>query len=116
MVSVEEGPKVSDCDVAMGRVSRSVTEEDPIVLMCDVLDGIIVGIDSDICASSDKGTDNVFFDAAVDESNIQIAGGRFNVIRMFSADLFDKVNCARIHECFIFVCIIFFSNDDSGKT
>ena len=35
---------------------------------------------------------------------------------MFCANLFDEVNFAGVEECFVFIGIIFFADDDTGET
>jgi hypothetical protein len=35
---------------------------------------------------------------------------------MFSTNLFDKIDFAGVKECFIFICIVFFSDDNTSKT
>ena len=35
---------------------------------------------------------------------------------MLSANLFDKIDFAGVKECFIFICIVFFSDDDTSET
>ena len=116
VIDIEQCPQVGDGGVAVGWVSRSIGQEDSIVLMGDFLDGIIVGIDSNTSASTDKTANNILLHTAIDKGDFEIGGTRFNVEGMFGADLFDEVDFAGIQECFIFVGIVFFADDDTSET
>jgi hypothetical protein len=35
---------------------------------------------------------------------------------MFCADLFNEIDFAGIEECFVFICVIFFADDDTSET
>jgi hypothetical protein len=84
--------------------------------MCNFLNGVVVRVDSDTGSSSDKTANDIFFDSTIDESDFQIRVARVDMERVFCADLFDKVDFSGIEECFVFVCIVFFANNDSSKT
>ena len=100
----------------MSWISRSIGQENPIILMCNFLNGVVVGVDSDTGSSSDKTANDIFFDSTIDESDFQIRVPGFDMERVFCADLFDEVDFSGIEERFVFVCIIFFANNDSSKT
>ena len=84
--------------------------------MSNFLNGIIVRVDSDTRASTRKTANNILLDSAIDKGNFEIGRAGFDVEGMFGADLFNKVNLTRIQECFIFIGVVFFADDDTSET
>ena len=100
----------------MGWISRSIRQENSIILMGNFLDRIVVRVDSDTSPSSDQTADYVLLDTTIDESDFQIRIASFDMEGVLCADLFDKVDFSGIEERFVFVGIIFLADDDSSET
>jgi hypothetical protein len=83
--------------------------------MSDFLNRIVIGVNGNTCAATNKTANNVFLDTTINESDLEIGSPSFDMERVFGADSFDKVDCARIHEGLVFVGIVFFSDNDTGK-
>lgn len=71
--SVHERPQGPDCILTMGRVSWTVGDEDAIEEMGDFLDRIVEGEASHTRATADEGAEDVFFDTAIDDGDMQIS-------------------------------------------
>ena len=116
IVDVEESAKIGDSSGTVGWISRAIGQENSIILVCDFLNRVVVRVDSDTSPSSNETSNDILFDSAIDESNIQIRVASLDMEWMFRADLLYKIDFARIEERFIFVCVIFFSDNDTSET
>ena len=114
-VDIEESTKIGDGDGAVSWITGPVGKENPVELVGDFLNGIVVWVDGDTGAPPHKTTEDVLLDATIDEGNFQVGSTGFHVEGVFSADLLDEVDFAGVKVCLIFVGIVFFSNDDTGQ-
>ena len=71
--SVHERTQGPDSILTMGRISWTVGDEDAVEEMGHFLDGIIEGEASHARTTVDEGAENVFFDAAIDDGDVQIS-------------------------------------------
>jgi len=116
MIVVKEGSKVSHRDVTVCWITGSIGQENPIVLMSDFLDRIVVGVDCDGGSSSNETANYILLDAAIDKSDFEIGSRCFDVERVLSTNLFDQVDFARINKSLILIGIVFLADNDSCKT
>lgn len=70
--SVHERTQGIDSILTMGRVSRTVGDEDAVEEVGNFLDRIVEGEASHARATADEGAENVFFDTAIDDGDMQI--------------------------------------------
>ena len=84
--------------------------------MSDFINRIIVRVNGNTNTPSNKTTNDIFFDTAIDKSDFQIGGSSFHVKGMFSANLFDEIDFSWIEECFVFIGIVFFADDNTSET
>ena len=71
--SVHERTQGIDRILAMSRISRTVGDEDAVEEVGNFLDGIVEGEASHARATVDEGAKDVFFDAAIDDGDVQIS-------------------------------------------
>lgn len=57
----------------MGRISWTVGDEDAVEEVGDLLDRIVEGEASHARATVDEGAENIFFDATIDDGDVQIS-------------------------------------------
>ena len=70
VIDVKKGTKIGDGRRTVSWISRSIGQENPIIQMCDFLNGVVVGVDSDISPSPDKTANDIFLDSTINESDI----------------------------------------------
>ena len=71
-VNVKQRTEVCDGGVAMCWIAGPIRQENAVILRCDILDWVVVGVDSDTCAAPHETADDIFFDTAVDECDFEI--------------------------------------------
>lgn len=73
--------------LAMGRVARSIRDEDAVEVVGNFLNGIIVWKGRHACSPADQAAENVFLNPAVDDRNMDISIGGVDVEGGLGADL-----------------------------
>ena len=84
-------------------------------MLGDLVDGVVVGQDSDRGATADETAHNVFLGTAIDQGNVQVGTRRLDNKRCLCADTLDKVHLARVEETLVLVGIILVANGNPGK-
>ena len=113
--SLHEASQVVNSLLAVSWVTRSVGDEDTIVVLGDLMDGVVVGEDGDGSATADKASKDVLLDATVQESNVECSAGGLDHEGSLGADTLHKVDLAGINEALILVGIVLVTNGDPGK-
>lgn len=112
---VHELRKVVDRLVAMGRVTRSVGDEDAVEVLSDLVNGVFVREDGDSGASADETSHDVLLDTAVNQGDVELGIGRGDHEGCFRADALDEVDLSGVKETLVFVGIVLFTDGDSGE-
>jgi len=117
LVVIDDLAKVVSGSAAVGWVAWAVGDEDAVEVLRDVLDGVVKGKDGDGGAAGDEGAHDVFLDTAVDESDVEVAGGG-DVEGLLGGDAADEVDCFGVGEGFIFIGIVLVADCDAceGRT
>lgn len=107
--------EVVDSLLAMGRVTGAVGDEDTVVVLGDLLDGVVVGENSDGGAAAGKAAKDVLLNTAVDEGNVEGSTGSLNEEGSLGANTLDEVDLARVDEALVLVGVVLVTNGDPGK-
>jgi hypothetical protein len=107
--------KVVDSLLAVGWVTRTVGDEDTVVVLRNLVDGVVVRKDGDGGTAVDQASQNVLLDTTVNESNVEIGTGRLDDKRGFGAHALDEVDLTRVDEALVFVGIVLFTNGNPSK-
>lgn len=94
----------------MGWVTRSIGDEDPIEMMSNLMDRIVIWKNSNAGTSTHQAAKNIFLDTAVDDSNMKISLTRTNMKWSLGADSSDQIYLLRVNECFVLIRIILLAN------
>lgn len=113
--SLHQAGEVVDSLLAMGGVTGAVGDEDTVVVLSDLLDGVVVGEDGDGGTSADQAAKDVLLDTAVNEGNVESSTGGLDNEGSLGADTLDQVDLARVDEALVLVCIVLFADGDSGE-
>jgi hypothetical protein len=100
---------------AVGGVTRTVGDEDTVEVVGRLVDGEVVGHASDRGATGNDGANDVLLYTTVDETDVGVAIGRWNVEGRLGGYLFDKVNAARVLVSLILVGVVLLTNGDLAK-
>lgn len=73
----------------MGRVARSVGDENAVEMMSDLVNGIVVWERRHTGTAADQASKNVFLDTAIDDGYVKIAFGGADMEGRLRADLVD---------------------------
>lgn len=103
-----------DCVLAMGWVAGAVGDEDSVEVVGDLVDGVVIRERSYAGAATDKTSQNVLFNSAVNDGHVEVSG-RTDVEGRLGADLADKVDLFGVHEGFVLIGVVFLANCDPGK-
>ena len=112
---LHEAGKVVDGVLAMGRVTRAVGDEDTIVVLSNLVDGVVVGEDSDGSTSADEASKDVLLDTTVDEGNVKSGTRRLDNKGSLGAHTLDQVDLAGVDEALILIGIVLVTNGDPSK-
>jgi hypothetical protein len=112
---LHEAGKVVDGLLAVSRVTGTVGDEDTVVVVSDLLDGVVVGKDGNGGTTAGEAAEDVLLDTAVDQSNVVRSTRGLNQEGSLGADTLDKVDLAGIDEALILVGIILVTNGDPGQ-
>lgn len=112
---VHELRKVVHCLLAMGRVTRSVGDEDAVEVVSDLVDGVLVREDGDSGTSADETSHDVLLDTAVNQGDVELGIGRGDHEGSFRADALDEVDLSGVNKALVFVLIVLFTDGDAGE-
>jgi hypothetical protein len=99
----------------MGWVTGAVGDEDTIVVLSNLVDGVVVRENSDRGSSANQAAKNVLLHTAVNEGNVVLGTGGLDNEGSLGADTLDQVNLTRVDVAFVLVGIILLANGDTGK-
>jgi hypothetical protein len=100
---------------AVGGVARTVGNEDTVEVVGRLVDREVVGNAGDRSTTGDDGADDVLLDTTVDETDVGVAIGRWDVEGRLRGYLLDKVNASRVLVCLILVGVVLLANSDLAK-
>src|SRR5436190_23728237 len=103
---IHQLPQVVDRLLAMGWVTRTIGDENPIQMMGNLVDRIVEGECRDACPSTDETPKDVLLNPAVDNSDMCIGAGGADMERSFCADFSDKIDLFGVDKSLVFVGII----------
>jgi hypothetical protein len=112
---LHEHLQVVDGGLAMGRVTRTIGDEDTIIVVGDLLDLEVVREHSYTGPTADKASENVLLDTTVDQRNVILRVVGLNNKGGLGADPLDQVDLAWVTKALILVGIVLVSNGDSRK-
>ena len=98
--------------LAMGRIPGAIGDEDAVEVVRDFVDGVVVGEAGHAGAAGDQAAQDVFFHAAVDDGDVEVAVGGGDVEGGFGADLAHEVDLLGVDEGFVLVGVVFLANRD----
>lgn len=114
LAGLHQTSQVVDRLLAMGRVTRTIGDEDSVEVVCDFVDGVIVREDRNAGSPTDERAENVLLDTAVDDRNVHVATPGRNVEGGLGADLLHQVDLLRVDEGLVLIGVVLLSNGDSG--
>lgn len=112
---LHEAAKVVDGLLAMGGVTGAVGDEDTVKVRGNLVDGVVVGEDSDGGTTADKAAHDVFLDTAIDEGDVEVGTGRLDNEGRLGAHALDKVDLAGVDEALILVGVVLVTDGDPSK-
>lgn len=112
---LHEASEVVDSLLAMGRVTGTVGDEDTIVMLSNLVDGVVVGEDGDGRATADEASKDILLDTAVQKSNVEGSTRGLDNKGSLGADALDEVNLARIDKALVLIGIILVADRDSSE-
>ena len=104
-----------DGSLAMGWIAGAVGDEDSVEVVGHFVDGVVVGESRDAGAAADEAAEDVFFDAAVDDGDVEVAATGADVEGGFGADLTDEVDLLGVDKGFILVRVVLFADCDASE-
>ena len=107
--------EVVDGSLAMGWIARAVGDEDSVEVVGHFVDGVVVGEGCDAGATADEAAEDVFFDAAVDDGDVEVAGTGADVEGGFGADLADEVDLFGVDEGLVLIGVVLFADRDASE-
>jgi hypothetical protein len=112
---LHKASEVVDSLLAVGRVTGTVGDEDTIVVLSDLVDGVVVGEDGDGRATADEASKDVLLDTAVQKSDVEGSTGGLDNKGSLGADTLDEVDLARVDEALVLIGVILIADGDSSK-
>lgn len=86
---LHESTQMVDSFLAMRWVTRAIGDEHTVKVVSHLVDGKVIGKDSDTCASSNQTSQDILLDTTVDHCHVHIPILGANVEGGFGADLAD---------------------------
>jgi hypothetical protein len=108
--SFHQAGEIVDGSLAMGRVTRTVGDEDTIEVLRDLVDGVVIGEDCDGSTSANQAAKDVLLDTTVDQSDVERGTGGLNNEGSLGGDTLNQVDLAGVDETLILVGIVLFTN------
>lgn len=113
LAGLHELSEVVNCVLAMRRITRSIGDENSVEMVGDLMDRIVVGEAGDRSAAANEASQNVFFDAAINDSDVGVASTRADMEGGLGADFRDEIDLFRVNESLILIRIILLPDCDS---
>lgn len=108
--SLHKAGKVVNGSLAMSRVTGTVGDEDTVKVLRNLVDGVVVGEDSDGSTSADQAAKNVLLDTTVDEGNVKRGTRGLNNEGSLGGNTLHKVDLTRVDEALVLIGIVLFTN------
>lgn len=113
--SLHQTGQVIDSLLAVSWVAGTVGDEDTIVVLGNLVDGVIIREDGNRGTTADQASENILLDTTINKSNVERGTGRLDHEGSLGAHTLDEVDLARIDEALVFVGVVFFANGNSSK-
>lgn len=112
---LHEAAKVVDGLLAVSRVTGAVGDEDTVKVAGNLVDGVVVGEDSDGGATADQAAEDVLLDTAVDQGNVEAGARGLDNEGSLGADTLDQVDGTGVDEALVLVGVVLVTNGDPSE-
>lgn len=113
--SLHQASEVVDSLLAMSWVTGTVGDEDTVVVLRHLVDGVVVREDGDGGTAADQASKDVLLDTAVNQSNVVRGTRRLDHKGSLGAHTLDQIDLARVDEAFVFVGVVLVTNRNPSK-